>query len=289
MKHRFFPLSAPVLALAVLLSACGETAFNAREIAFLPEQTVQSPAPADRTLPVGDAARSFVYQYDETTLSGEVWEVYRSEDGVEARFCKQNRSCSVTSPLAVPIAPSAGNPTTEEDFLVLVRNWTDLLAPEADLSSYSYTCTTTYFVESDTEGYGESRSADRFYRPGDGEKADSYLFAYTARISGVPSENGITVETDGKGNLLAFRYDGNPAYEDFSFADREISDTVSAYLAKHEQSAEHDVQDWEVTDRHFAIVDGETALSVTVLLTCEEDGESFPDAVLLYLTPKEAT
>ncbi len=287
MKSHSLALFAVAFAVVCLFSACGgETAFDAREIAFLPEQTVQSPAPADRTLPVGDAERSFVYQYDETVLSGEVWEVYRSADGVEARFCKQNGSLSVTSPLATPIAPASGSPATEEDFLALVREWTGLLAPEADLSSYRYACTTTYFAESDTEGYGESLSANQFYRPGDGEKADGYLFAYTAFCGDVPTETGVTVETDGKGNLLAFRYDGDPAYADFPVDDREISDTVDAYLSRHERSAGHDVREWEVAEKHFAVVDGETALSVTVLLTCEADGETFPDALSLYLTPK---
>ena len=100
------------------------------------------------------------------------------------------------------------------------------------------------------------------------------------------TENGVTVETDGKGNLLAFRYDGNPDYADFPVVEQDISDTVDAYLSQHERSAEHDVREWEVADKHFAIVNGETALSVTVLLTCEADGESFPDALSLYLTPK---
>ncbi len=287
MKHRLLSLSAAVLAAVCLLSACGrETVLDAKEIAFSPEQTVQSPAPADRKLPVGDAERSLVYQYDEMVLSGEVWEVYRSADGVEARFCRQNGSLSVTSPLTTPIASASGDPKTEEDFLALVREWTGLLAPEADLSSYDYACTTTYFAESDTEGYGESLFADQFYRPGDGERADGYLFAYTAFCGDVPTETGVTVETDGKGNLLAFRYDSDPAYADFPADDRTISDTVDAYLSNHEQSAGHDVREWEVTEKHFAIVDGETALSVTVLLTCEADGESFLDALSLYLTPK---
>ena len=287
MKHRLLSLSAAVLATVCLFSACGrETVLDAKEIAFSPEQTVQSPAPADRTLPVGDDKRSFVYQYDEISLSGEVWEVYRSADGVEARFCRQNGSLSVTSPYATPIASASGKPTTEEDFLALVREWTGLLAPEADLSSYEYACTTTYFVESDTEGYGESLSADRFYRPGDGEKADGYLFAYTESLDGVATENGVTVETDGKGNLLAFRYDGNPDYAGFPVVEQEVSDTVDAYLSQHERDADHDVREWEIADKHFAIVDGETALSVTVLLTCEADDESFPDALSLYLTPQ---
>ncbi|MCH5184022.1 MAG: hypothetical protein J1E00_07585 [Oscillospiraceae bacterium] len=288
----FIPFSALLLAVC-LLSACGIHApYNAEEIAFDPVQSVQTPAPADRKLPFGDESRTLVYQYDETTLSGETWEVFQAPDGTLARFCKQNGSVAVNGWLTSTIADAPGKPRTEEEFLACIKEWVRLLAPEADLSAYRYSCITTYLVigEDALGTYGESRTANRFYRAqNEDEQVEGYLFTYTQMKGGYATENGVTVETDSKGNLRAIRYDNYETDWAFSITDEDLEDTVSAFIKTHEKEASHSASDVEILEKHLAVVQGEVRLAVNVTAFCapRKSDEAYIESFTLYLSPKE--
>ena len=293
MNSRLFLICTALLLAVCMFSACGINApYNAEEIAFDPVRSVQSPAPADKTLPFGDESRVLVYQYDETTLSGETWEVFEAADGTLARFCKDNGSVSVNARLTSTIANATGKPKTEEDFLDCVREWVRLLAPDADLSAYRYSCVTTYLVlGEDAHGtYGESKVANRFYRAQNAdEQVEGYLFTYTQMKGDYATENGVTVETDSKGNLRAIRYDCYETDWAFSITDEDLEKTVSAFIKTHEKDASHRSTDVETLEQHLAIVDGEVRLSVivTALCTPRKSDEAYTESFSLYLSPKE--
>ena len=300
----------PVMTLAALLtalflfSACGADApFEAKEIAYEPVQSVQSNGQQNWTLPFGEVGkepRTLVYQYNETTLSGEAWEVFRADDGTTAKICKQNASISVTAGLGSTIADAPKQLKTEADFLACVQDWVHRLAPDADLSAYTYACTTAYLVRADGEQdyYGESKVADRFYRPqNENEEIEGYLFTYTQMANGsgneLATENGVTVETDGKGNLLAIRYDCYDTDWAFAITNKELEDTVDAFIDAHEKEAFHRTIDVEILQKHLAIVEGEVQLSVTVSAVCTPRDSSIEVAYMesfsLYLSPKKAS
>lgn len=298
MKTRFLPaLTALFLALC-LLSACGGNApdvpFEVKEIAFDPVQTVQSPAPKDRTLPVGDEARVLVYQHDETTLSGETWEVYEAEDGTRASFCKQNGGVSLTAGLTATIADAPKQPKTEADLLSCVQEWVRLLAPEADLSAsqYRYACTTAYLVKPEGEdSYDESKVANGFYRAqSESETVESYLITYTQTANGFATENGVTVETDGKGNLLAFRYDCCGTDWAFSITNEELEDAVDAFIETYAKEKDWRSAGFDILEKHLTVVEGEVQLLVTLDATFTPRNSSlevaYRDVFSLYLSPK---
>lgn len=286
------PFTALLLAVC-LLSACGIHApYDAEEIAFDPVQSVQSPAPADRTLPFGDKNRVLVYQYDETTLSGETWEVFQAADGTAARFCKQNDSVAVNARLTSTVADADGKPKTEAEFLACIQEWVRLLAPDVDFSVYQYSCVTAYLViGEDAQGtYGESRTAERFYRAqNENEQVESYLFTYAQMANGYATENGVTVETDDKGNLRAIRYDCYKTDWAFSITEKDLEKTVSAFIKTHEKETSHKASDVEILGRHLAIVDGEVRLCVNVEAVCapRKSDEAYTESFSLYLSPKE--
>lgn len=303
MKTRLLTAFAALLLALCLLSACGEDApFLAKEIAYEPVQSVQPNGQPDRTLPfgeVGEESRTLVYQYDETTLSGETWEVFRAPDGTTEKLCKQNGSVSVTAGIGSTVADAPKPLKTEADFLACVQDWVHRLAPDADLSAYTYACTTTYLVRADEEQdyYGESKVADRFYRPqNENEEIESYLFTYTQMANGfgteLPTENGVTVETDGKGNLLAIRYDCYDTDWAFAITDKELEDTVDAFIESHEKEASHRTTNVEILQKHLAVVEGEVQLSVTVSAMCTPRDPSievaYTESFSLYLSPKKA-
>lgn len=286
-------LAALLLALC-LLSACGADApFEAKEIAVNTEQSLQDPPPAARTLPFGNENRKLVYQYDETALSGETWEVYEAEDGTRASYCKRNGSVSVTAGLGSTIVDAPKRLTTEADFLACVKEWVRLLAPDAELSAYRYACATAYLVKPEGEAfYGESKTANSFYRPQtENEEIESYLFTYTQMAGDFATENGVTVETDGKGNLLALRYDQYNADWVFSITEEELEDTVEAFIKTHGKKASHRTTNVEILEKHLAIVEGEVQLSVTVTAMCTPRDPSievaYTESFSLYLSPKE--
>ena len=288
----FIPFAAFLLAVC-LLSACGiNSPYNAEEIAFDPVQSVQTPAPADRTLPFGDENRVLVYQYDETTLSGETWEVFEAADGTLASFCKENGSVAVNGWMTSTIADAPGKPRTEEEFLACIQEWVHLLAPEADLSAYRYSCVTTYTVQGEDEQgpYWDSKAVNGFYRAqNDNEEVDSYLFTYTQMANGYATENGVTVETDSKGNLRAIRYDCYETDWKFSITDEDLEDTVSAFIKTHEKEASHSSSDVEILGKHLAVVKGEVRLAVNVTAFCtpRKSDEAYIESFTLYLSPKE--
>ena len=295
MNSRLCTTFTALLLAVCLLSACGiDAPYNVEEIAFDPVQSVQTPAPADRTLPFGNESRTFVYQYDETTLSGETWEVFQSADGTLARFCKQNDSVSVNARLTDTIADAPGKLRTEEEFLDCIREWVRLLAPEADLSAYRYSCVTTYLViGEDAQGtYGDSRTANSFYRAqNENEQVEGYLFTYTQMAGNYATENGVTVETDDKGNLRAIRYDCYETDWAFSVTEEDLQETVSAFIKNHEKEASHRATDVETLERHLAIVNGEVRLSVTATAVCtprkSSEEVAYMESFSLYLSPKE--
>lgn len=293
-------LVALLLALC-LLSACGtdrSTAFEAKEIAIADIQSVQDPPPADRTLPFGDESRVLVYRYDTPSISGEEWEVFQAEDGTRASFCKKNDSFSITAGLGSTIVDVPKNLKTEEDFLACVQDWVRLLAPDADLSAYDYACTTAYLVKPEGEdSYGESKAANSFYRPQNGnEEIESYLFTYTQMASshanGFVTENGVTVETDGKGNLLAIRYDCYDTDWAFSITDKELEDAVDAFIEAYEKEKDWRSAGFDILEKHLTIVEGEVQLLVTVDATFTPRNSSlevaYRDVFSLYVSPKKA-
>lgn len=287
-------LTALLLALC-LLSACGSdssTAFEAKEIAIAAIQSVQDPPPADRTLPFGDESRVLVYRYDTPSISGEEWEVYEAEDGTRASFCKQNGSVSVTAGTGATIADAPKKWTSEAEFLSCVQDWVRLLVPDVDFSVYGYACTTSYLVKVDEE-YGEYKHADGFYRAqSENEEVESYLFTYTQRAGNFVTENGVTVETDGAGNLLALRYDCYDTDWAFSITDKELEDAVDTFIEAHEKEASHRTDDVELLEKHLAIVEGEVQLAVTVSAMCTPRDSSaevaYVESFSLYLSPKKA-
>lgn len=295
MHTRLLTTFSALLLAVCLLSACGVNApFDAKEIAFEPVQSVQDPTPVARILPVGDASRTLAYQYDETTLSGETWEVFEAEDGTQAKYCKQNASVSVTAGQDSAIADTSESLAGEEDYLAHVQEWVRLLAPDADLSAYTYACTTSYLKRDGEEPaeYWISETADDFYRPQNkDEKIDGYLFTYTQMANGFATENGITVETDGKGNLLAFRYDCYDTDWTFSITDKALADTVDAFIDARGKKDSHRTTNVEILEKHLAIVEGEVQLSVTVTATCTPRDPSievaYRESFSLYLSPKK--
>lgn len=295
MHTRLFAIFTALLPVLCLLSACGaenDTAFEAKEIAIAAIQSVQDPPPADRTLPFGDESRVLVYRYDTPSISGEEWEVFQAEDGTRASFCKKNNSVSVTAGTGSAIADAPKKLTTEADFLACVQDWVRLLAPDADLSAYTYACTTSYLVKVDEE-YGESKYADGFYRAQtENEEVESYLFTYTQRANGFSTENGVTVETDGKGNLLAIRYDCYDTDWAFSITTQELEDAVDAFIEAHGKEASHRTTNVEILEKHLAIVNGEVQLAVTVSAMCTPRDSSievaYVESFSLYLSPKKA-
>lgn len=299
MRIRLSTTLAALLLALCLLSACGtdrSTAFEAKEIAIAALQSVQDPPPADRTLPFGDESRVLVYRCDMPSISGEEWEVFQAEDGTRASFCKKNGSVSVTAGTGSTIADAPKKLTTEAEFLACVQDWVHLLAPDADFSAYTYACTTAYLVKVDEE-YGESKVADGFYRPqSENEEIESYLFTYTQMASShansFATENGVTVETDGKGNLLAIRYDCYDTDWAFSITDKELEDAVDVFIKAHGKEASHRTTNVEILEKHLAIVEGEVQLAVTVSAVCTPRDSSIEVAYMesfsLYISPKKA-
>lgn len=307
MYTRLLTSFAALLLALCLLSACGaSTSFNAKQIAFEPVQSVQSPAPKSKTLPFGDPTRKLSYQYDETSLSGEIWEVFRSSDGTTAKFCKGNGSVSVTAGENAVIAHAASKLTTEDDFLACIQDWVHLLAPDVDLSSYQYACRTTYpysvKVDNGKGGYRYREVVDGFYRAQSAdEEIDCYLFTYTQTVNGIAgelaTENGVIVEMDSEGGLLSIHYDCYEMDWTFSITDKEIEKTVDAYVKDYgEEVARRDsvssrASEVEILEKHLTIVNGEVQLCVTVeaLFSGGWFTPSTLSTITLYLSPKPST
>lgn len=294
MKIRWF---AVLTALLLLLPACAsakETPFVAREVGVSAVPSMQDPPPSDRKLPIGDESRTLLYQNDEPSISGETWEVFLAEDGTRAKFCMQNGSVAVTSDYLTPIAEAPKGLKTEADFLACIRDWVEKLAPDAKLTNYQYACTTTYFVR--TEDDTTDGTTNSFHRAGqEGEEIDSYLFTYTQTAGGYSTGNGVTVLTDGKGNLLAFRYDCYETDWAFSITDGELNDTIDAYLKDYEKNSPNRVKSFSVLDKSLTIVDGRVNLSVTLELRLRPvnfwdrlwgDESTSVDTISLYIERK---
>lgn len=294
--HLFATFVALLLALC-LLSACGTNApFHAAEIAFEPEQSVQNPAPAAKRLPVGDMSRTLAYQYDETSLSGETWEVYQADDGTTAKYCKQNDSVSVTTWQGSAIIRTFKALTSEESFLAHVQGLIRLFVPDVDFSAYEFSCITSYlkrYSDGQEEGWVSETENSFYLAKGEDEKVDGYLFTYTQVVGEFATENGITVEMNGKGDLLAFRYDCHEADWTFAITDEEIEKTVDAFIGTYEKEHSKRASEVEILGKHLALVDGEVQLCVTVEALFPSNGGWFSNystlhSFSLYLSPKEA-
>ena len=296
MKIRFLAAFTALLLTLCLLSACGADApFHAREIAFEPVQSIQNPAPAAKRLPVGDMSRKLVYQYDETSLSGETWEVYQADDGVTAKYCKQNASVSVTTWQGSVIVSTLKSLTGEEAFLAHVQSLARLFVPDVDFSEYEFSCITSYlkrYRDGEEEGWASETENSFYLAQGEDEKVDGYLFTYTQVVDDFATENGITVEMNGKGDLLAFRYECHEADWKFSITDKEIEKTVDAFIKTYEKEHSDRASEVEILGKHLALVDGEVQLCVTVEALFPSNRGWFSHSTLrsfsLYLSPKES-
>ncbi|MBQ8311507.1 MAG: hypothetical protein IJX80_10905 [Clostridia bacterium] len=146
------------------------------------------------------------YKYTRVYHNGRAYDEYECEDGATFKIFSDEASFSVVSDFSKRLKYYTSDKFDEASIKGWLESYIAEMFPTFNMNEYTYSCRTSARVKTDLSSTG--MSYDYFYEPqSSNESVSFYYFYYDRVIDGIKlTGDGITVITDGNGNIRSFYY-----------------------------------------------------------------------------------